>query len=51
MNPADMSALLVQALEMIDLLELLEVRHCEPNDKPSSLKLSLHLQLQQWLKI
>jgi hypothetical protein len=51
MNPAGMSALLVLVLEMIGPLEQLEVRHCELNDKPSSLRLALHWQLQQWLKI
>jgi hypothetical protein len=51
MNPADMSELLVQGLEMIALLEQLGVHHCVPNDKRSSLRLALRLQLQQWLEI
>jgi len=51
MNPAGMSELLVQVLEMIDQHEQLEVRHCGPNDKRSFSIRALRLQLQQWLKI
>lgn len=51
MNPAGMSELLVQVLEMIDLHERLGVRHYGLNDKRSFSIRALHLQLQQWLKI